>query len=405
MNDVPRKLHVLILMRYYLPGFTAGGPIRSISNMVEVLGEDIQFSILTHHEDPRDPKPYESVQRNTFQPVGKAMVNYLTPETLSLKRIRHWINAVPADLLYVNSLVNPAFTLRPLWLRRTGQLRQQRMLLAPRGELNPGALLLKKHQKKLLIEGCKAVGCYKELAWQATNEQEKNLIATRFGAESTVYLTSNLPRRLEALPKNNHKVPGELSLVFLSRIARMKNLHLAIQMLTAVQARRVTLHVYGHREDAAYWLQCEEAIRALPPHVAVTYHGVVPPEQVPEILAQYDALLLPTRGENYGHAIVEALSVGTPVVISDRTPWRNLEAAQAGWDGPLEHTGALIEALNQLVQMDAEIHEQWRQGARRFIQQALRSDDAIKATQTMFYKAAGWDAVTRRPIEDASGTG
>lgn len=44
---------------------------------------------------------------------------------------------------------------------------------------------------------------------------------------------------------------------------------------------------------------------------------------------------MPTFNENYGHAIVESFVAGLPVVISDRTPWRNLEKINAGWDIPL----------------------------------------------------------------------
>ena len=35
---------------------------------------------------------------------------------------------------------------------------------------------------------------------------------------------------------------------------------------------------------------------------------------------EYDLLFLPTKGENFGHVILESMSAGTPVLISDTTP-------------------------------------------------------------------------------------
>ena len=64
--------------------------------------------------------------------------------------------------------------------------------------------------------------------------------------------------------------------------------------------------------------------------------GEVKHEKLHALLHEYDVMLLPTLGENFGHAIIEALDAGLPVVISDRTPWRNLEQAGVGADLPLE---------------------------------------------------------------------
>ena len=53
-------------------------------------------------------------------------------------------------------------------------------------------------------------------------------------------------------------------------------------------------------------------------------------------MKNYHCLFLPSTGENYGHAIVEAFSAGLPVIISTLTPWKNLESQKVGWDIPLD---------------------------------------------------------------------
>jgi hypothetical protein len=48
------KPTILILNEYYLPGYKAGGPIRSISNLVSWLGDDFNFKIITTDRDYLD---------------------------------------------------------------------------------------------------------------------------------------------------------------------------------------------------------------------------------------------------------------------------------------------------------------------------------------------------------------
>ena len=51
-----------------------------------------------------------------------------------------------------------------------------------------------------------------------------------------------------------------------------------------------------------------------------------------------------------------------PVVISDRTPWRDLETVSAGWDLPLEEE-AFRKVLQRCIDMDNDEYQRWRAGA------------------------------------------
>src|ERR1019366_8134603 len=77
------KPSVLVMADHYLPGTKGGGPIRSIANLVDALGEEIDFRIVTRDRDLGDGAPYPSVTPNTWMEVGKARVVYLSPERLS----------------------------------------------------------------------------------------------------------------------------------------------------------------------------------------------------------------------------------------------------------------------------------------------------------------------------------
>ena len=88
------------------------------------------------------------------------------------------------------------------------------------------------------------------------------------------------------------------------------------------------------------------------------------PGITPLILVQYGnpshhLHFLPTQHENYGHAIVESWAYGCPVLISDNTPWRNLESELVGWDISLDEPKKFEAAIYELLKMDTLTYNKW----------------------------------------------
>jgi hypothetical protein len=104
--------------------------------------------------------------------------------------------------------------------------------------------------------------------------------------------------------------------------------------------------------------------------------GAIPPDEVVERLAGYDLMILPTGGENYGHAIVDSFVAGTPVMISDQTPWRDLESHRAGIDLPLSETEQWLRWLRRFGAMEANELALWRAGARQHGERSIGSTEA-----------------------------
>jgi hypothetical protein len=75
------KKKVLVLSDYYLPGFRAGGGLRTIVNMVDRLSERYDFWIVTRDHDSRlDKTPYKIVNINEWNTVGRAHVFYFSQD-------------------------------------------------------------------------------------------------------------------------------------------------------------------------------------------------------------------------------------------------------------------------------------------------------------------------------------
>lgn len=376
-----RRPVVLAFVRYYLPGFKSGGPVRTIANMVEALGDTLDFRIVTSDRDASDASPYPHLaDARQWVEVGKAKVLYLDRSRMTVAKVAHVMRSTPHDTLYLNSFLDPVFTARPLVARRLGLAPRSRCVIAPRGEFSAGALKLKAGKKRAYIAAMRAVGLYNDLHWQASSPWEAEDIKRVAGRLATdIRVAPNLFAGAAAEGHHTPRPAGEpLRLVFLSRISPMKNLDFVLQVLGQVSVP-VQLDIYGQSDDEVYWARCKAMIDALPLHVVVRSCGLVDHSDVIDTLARYDALFLPTRGENYGHAIVESLAAGTPVLISDATPWRDLQTLGIGWDLPLSDPSSFVRCIEQLAGMQSDTYLDYRRRAAAFAAKLSQDDNAISA--------------------------
>src|SRR5262249_1911514 len=120
----------------------------------------------------------------------------------------------------------------------------------------------------------------------------------------------------------------------------------------------------------------------------VEYTGEAGHDDLQRRLPNYDVMILPTLGENFGHVVVEAWAAGCPVLISDRTPWRQLTSRGLGWDVPLDHP-AWTAAIATCLDMSAEDHLAMRRRAREQARRVWREGvDGDALLQRLFDEAA-----------------
>jgi glycosyltransferase involved in cell wall biosynthesis len=188
---------------------------------------------------------------------------------------------------------------------------------------------------------------HKKIRFHATNNREQQTIRKYFPG-SEILLADNLPDTSQKAFETCIKEAGSLNCIFIARIVPIKNLLFLLQVLQQVKAT-VSLNIVGPLENETYWQACLETIRSLPIHIKVNYLGAKPQSELEGLIRQQHLFILPTTGENFGHAIFESFSCGRPVLISDQTPWRHLTAQLAGWDLPLQAPEAFTEVIDQLA--------------------------------------------------------
>jgi glycosyltransferase involved in cell wall biosynthesis len=384
---------ILVLSDYYLPGYKAGGPIRTLSNIVDHLGDRYEFSVVTRDRDLGDREAYNENDISAINQNGTARIRFLPPSGLTFFALRRIIASFRHDILYLNSFFSPCFTIKPLLLRRIGLVPKRPVIVAPRGEFSPGALHIKGIKKGVYIHWAKCLDLYKNVVWQASSQYEAEDIRKHWGLDARITVAPDLVGISNPAlnSRRSTKMAGSLRVVFLSRISPMKNLDFALRCLDGIKGD-LHLDIFGPLEDQEYWIKCQNIIAALPDNVTVNYHGELPHHRVADVLSEYDLFFLPSHGENFGHVIIEAMSAGCPVLISDRTPWRDLLQTGVGWDVPLEKLKVFQQILQSCIDMDEDMLKAWSMRARAYGGSSERNRKALEMNCFLF------DSVLDAPI-------
>ncbi len=374
---------IVVLTEWFAPGYKAGGPITSIVNLVNAI-HDADFFIITSDRDLNSKEPYVGIRTGEWTNYNDhTRVIYLDPSSLNNRNLGRLLRNIHFDVIYMNSMFSMWFTLMPLWwCSRRGH--KEKVILAPRGMLKAGALSVKSRKKMFFLRLVRLGRLFKRITWHASSDAEAQEIKVFFGEAANVAVVPNIPTLApEALPALK-KEKGHIRLITVARISPEKGMSEAVRFLdqTSLQDLTCTWQWYGPIGDEAYFDECSTRLKQMP-HVKFEYKGEVNPTLIPEKMKDAHFFYLPTRGENFGHSIAEALSLGKPVIISNRTPWLNLEKRGAGFDLVLDDE-PFARALRLAAEMDHENYSNLTLSTREYSRSVVQAGDVIGSTRVMF---------------------
>jgi glycosyltransferase involved in cell wall biosynthesis len=227
-----------------------------------------------------------------------------------------------------------------------------KIILAPRGMLTDSALAIKKCKKKLLILAFSKSAISRKIVFHATNKQEITDIKKAIGDRVNVFFAPNVSNIAEPLIEKE-KHAGQLNCIYLSRIHPIKNLQFALEVFKELgDLHNIRFDIFGPVEDEQYYTKCFELARRLEKNIEVNFMGSLDHARLAGTFKDYHLFFLPTKGENFGHAIFEALASGCPVLISDQTPWKDLESNNAGWSISLNDPDEFRKRVKEMYLLD-----------------------------------------------------
>jgi glycosyltransferase involved in cell wall biosynthesis len=374
------KPKILIFIDWFLPGYRAGGPITSNANMIAYLKNDFEFYIVTRDTDYCENTPYSDITSDSWNKIEEnVQVYYFSKAKLNYRNMKQVIRSLDFDIAYINGIYSLYFSILPLFLTK-----RKKQIVASRGMISAHALSVKSTKKKLFFMFARILNLYKKVCFHITTEEEDRYIKKIFGNNRNTFLAPNLPKLIDL---SNviliEKGKGSVKLVYIGRIAPEKNTLYAIELLAYTQGE-ISLELYGSVYDQTYWAECQDQINQLPDNVKVSYKGSVTGTELQQAYTRSHFLLLPTRGETFGHSILESFSYGRPVIISDQTPWRNLEEKEIGWDISLADKQKFIQAIEYCVDMDQETYDSMSNKTYNFAQQVIHDSDYVEQNKKLF---------------------
>jgi glycosyltransferase involved in cell wall biosynthesis len=387
------KKRILIFCEFFRPSTKSGGGMWSVVNLVDRFCDRYDFFVVTrNHESRNDLAPFATVKTGSWNDIAGAKAFYLAPREVTATMLASLVNEVQPDGVFLNSVFS-IMAVNYLRARRRGMVAKVPVVLAPCGELTPGALHSKRWKKLPFLLLARLFGLYKNLIWKASTETEVEDIRSIFGKKLTPMIAPDLSPP-EIIPKFSTelkpcKESGSMKLVFMSRIDRKKNLEYLIERLAFVTEGSVEFNIIGPHEDAQYWLACKQKIDRLPPNIKVNIVGAVSYLEGLNLLTENHFFALPTLGENFGYVMLEALAAGCPLIVSQHTIWGRVVNGEAGWVIPLEDREAWVKALRNCISMNHEEFEKLSQNAREIAVEWLRDPSVEVATGNVLKFAFG----------------
>ncbi len=375
-NIADEKKKLIIFIDWFYPSYKAGGPIKSVFNIVSILKDSHEIRIITSAYDIDGTKV--SLEHNQLVKQEGYEIIYLTKENQKSIRIKSLVYEFKPDLIYLNSVFSVNFSILPLYWFRL----KFKIIIAPRGMLGAGALKIKAVKKSIFLRLGKSLLFSQSIIWHASSDLEENEIKGTIGKNARVQVAQNLSNPVCNRDKSSaNKKRGELKLVFLSRISEKKNLLFILQLLTKHPELNITLDIYGPIEDSRYWEECSAYILK---HERINYVGIVEPNCIFETLQQYHFSVLPTRHENYGHSIAESITSLVPVLISNNTPWTELRKFNVGYDLKLKNQDLWTETILVLYNLGNEEYCKMVEACFEYANQKIVNSEIVDQNKKLF---------------------
>lgn len=376
---------ILILVDWFVPGYKAGGPIQSCKNFVKAFKDEYDLYIITSDRDIGDTIPYKGIQLNHWIKYDTTVnIYYASNKKLNFSVMGKLISEVQPDYIHLNNMFSPNFTIIPLLLKLSKKIKGK-IILSPRGMLQDGAMNFKTTKKKLFLTVFRFFKIPQKITFHATDDQEKKDIVKYFPEASHIFVAGNFSSAIDLEWAPVIKVPGELKLIFLSRISPKKNLLYVLKLLAENSFKAtIILDIAGSIEDKVYWEECKDTIKRMPSNVHVTYLGSIRNDEIYETYSHYHVFILPTLGENFGHAIFEAFLAGKPVLISDKTPWKNLSYNKAGYEIPLSEPMKFKEVIQIFADLNQGGYNLWSRSAYSYAKQYQAASETKSKYKEIF---------------------
>lgn len=305
-------MRILQISASYKPAYLYGGPIMSVSKLNEGLTKAGCYSeVFTTTANgntelpvvPGEQVMVDNIPVTYFKRLTKDH-SHFSPSLLT----RLWKDARNFDVIHIHAWWNTVSVLSCL----VALLRRVPVVISPRGMLSPYSFTNRNNRYKRMVHKLLGRRLISRSHIHTTSAYESESIRTLIHPKSLHELPNLVT--LGAIPSYAKPVPDEeLRFIFFSRIEEKKGLDL---LFDALPGLNVPYHLTIAGDGApAYIARLKEQASRLQIEKHITWLGFQSANKF-SLLSEHDLLILPSYDENFANVVIESLSVGTPVLVS-----------------------------------------------------------------------------------------
>ncbi|MFA6276960.1 MAG: glycosyltransferase [Pedobacter sp.] len=372
-------IKILQITAAYKPAYIYGGPTMSVAKLCEVLTEnEVEVEVLT---TTANGKTELNVITNKTQKVDGVNVTYFKRLTKDhthfspnlLKNLRSIIVQNKKDKKLVIH-IHAWWNLISIFSCQIAKWYNIPVILSPRGMLTNYTLGNRNTNFKSIIHFVIGKKLLTYCHIHATSEKEKQDVL-QFIKPKSIIVIPNLVK----LSKDDEFIPhleleNSFKLIFLSRIEEKKGLGLLFEALVDLTFNW-TLTIAGSGEEE-YVKSLKLKAKGLKLDKRINWIGQVTNSNKFKLIADHHLMILTSYNENFANVVVESLSVGTPVLLSNQVGLADyIDKNDFGWITDL--TSKNIHENMENAFMDREKRVKIRKMAPKTVKRDFSSEKLI----------------------------
>ena len=352
-------MRICLVSSSFYPATFYGGPISAtwdLSKKLAEKGHDIYVS--TTNANGNDKLDIEC---NCFlKKENNFFVKYYNEQLINKFSFSFlfgiWLDIKKSDVVYIQYLFHYTVLLSLL----CSVIQKKKIIICPRGSFSVFTLsnkfaFLKSFWLSLFIKPF--VGY---IIWQASSCLEKKDILNRFpsatvetindGVDFNSFQNEVFTSRVELLKEFTNCNFKEVSHVFFSmgRLHKIKGFDVLINAFSLFLEKNKNAKLIIAGGDDGSGIQLKSQIKKLNLSASIFLIGAINFKDKKRLLNNCDYFALASEFESFGIVIAEALSCGKPVVVSNKTPWKDIQINNCGIFAA-NAKNSFYEAFNKII--------------------------------------------------------
>lgn len=305
-----------------------GGPTMSVSKLSEqMLGAGCEIEVFTTTANGNTELPVVPNKKTAVDGVPVTYFKRITKDHshLSPSLLRSlWLNVRKYDVVHIHAWWNLVSVLSCL----VTVMRKVPVVVSPRGTLSAYSFTNRNNLPKKLLHQLLGKYLLRRSYIHVTSVREKAGIEGIIQPKQII----NIPNFVvlgNTVFKAEKPVTGCLELLFFSRVEEKKGLDILFNALRSVS---IPYHLTIAGDGDPEYIERLKAL-SVQNEISgnVNWIGFQGANKF-DLLQQYDVMVLPSHDENFGNVVIESLSVGTAVLISENVGLADYVAEnKLGW--------------------------------------------------------------------------